>query len=188
MASAALIAPSVRRVKPAELARELGVSRQAIHDLQERGKIPRSEDGLIDVELARVAISSRVRPSGKTAAAVIAPAETKPVQQPDTSEPQNYYLAKTLREIAEAKIADLKYRQMQGLLVDVVQIQRAATTLAAMTRSAFEKIPDKLAERLAVETDANVCHAMLTAEIDLVLADLAAGARTLTEAEPDGRH
>jgi predicted DNA-binding transcriptional regulator AlpA len=64
-------APSTaHRVKPAELARMLGVSRQAIHDLIKRKVISRDGDGLIAAEMARIAIANRVRPSGKTAAAI----------------------------------------------------------------------------------------------------------------------
>lgn len=53
-----------RRITPAELARELNVSRQAIHDLQRRGKLGRDADGLIDLELARVALLNRLHPRG----------------------------------------------------------------------------------------------------------------------------
>lgn len=56
-----------------------------------------------------------------------------------------------------------------------------------MARAAFEKIPDKVAERVAAESDAQQCHALLTAEIDLVLADLANGARTMRLDSDDGR-
>ena len=80
MASAALTAP--RRVRPAELARELNVSRQAIHDLQNRGKLSRDADGLIDLELARFALLNRVHPKGKTAQAVQHPGPAPTMAQP----------------------------------------------------------------------------------------------------------
>ena len=68
MASAAsIVAP---KLSQAALARELDVSRQAVNDLVKRGILPIDKDGLIDVELARHAIANRVRPSGKTAAAL----------------------------------------------------------------------------------------------------------------------
>lgn len=66
-----------------------------------------------------------------------------------------------------------------GELVEAARVRKVVTTWAATARAAFEKIPDKLAERLAAEADAQACHALITAEIDLVLSDLAAGAREL---------
>ena len=51
MASAA--STSIRRVKPAELARELGVSRQAVHDLIARNILSKDADGKIDAEMAK---------------------------------------------------------------------------------------------------------------------------------------
>ena len=56
-----------------------------------------------------------------------------------------------------------------------------------MVRSAFERIPDKLADRLAAQSDAQQCHVLLTTEIDLVLADLSAGASNLQLVAEDGR-
>lgn len=83
------------------------------------------------------------------------------------------------REHHEANLAELKQRQLMGELVEAARVRKVVTTWAATARAAFEKIPDKLAERLAAEADAQACHALITAEIDLVLSDLAAGAREL---------
>lgn len=105
----------------------------------------------------------------------------------ETDHPAAYDIqqSRAKREHHEANLAELRERQARGELVEAARVQLAATTLAAMTRSAFERIPDKLAERLAAETDAHVCHAMMIAEIDLVLADLAAGARRLSVKDDD---
>lgn len=95
--------------------------------------------------------------------------------------------ARAKREHHEANLAELKERQALGDLVEASRVIRSVTTWAAMARAAFEKIPDKVAERVAAESDAQQCHALLTAEIDLVLADLAAGARSLKFYGDDGR-
>ena len=95
--------------------------------------------------------------------------------------------ARAKREHHEANIAALKERQILGDLVEAARVKRAVTTWAAMARAGFEKIPDKVSERVAAESDAQQCHALLTAEIDLVLADLAAGARTMRLESDDGR-
>ena len=95
--------------------------------------------------------------------------------------------ARAKRETHEANLAELKERQALGELVEASRVTRAVTTWAAMARAAFEKMPDKQAERVAAEGDAQQCHALMTAEIDKVLADLAAGARSLKFDGDDGR-
>ena len=95
--------------------------------------------------------------------------------------------ARAKRETHEANLAEMKERQALGELVEASRVTRAVTTWAAMARAAFEKMPDKLAERVAAEVDAQQCHALMTAEIDMVLADLAAGARSLKFDGDDGR-
>lgn len=91
------------------------------------------------------------------------------------------------REHHEANLAALKERQMLGELVEVARVRMAVTRLAALARAAFEKIPDRAAERLAAESDAQQCHALLRNEIDLVLSDLASGAQTMRLDGDDGR-
>jgi phage terminase Nu1 subunit (DNA packaging protein) len=96
--------------------------------------------------------------------------------------------ARAKREHHEANLAELKERQALGELVEASRVTRAVTSWAAMARAAFEKIPDKVSERLAALPDPQECHSLLTAEIDLVLADLAVGARGLRfDGDGDGR-
>ena len=61
---------AIRKLTESGLARELGVSRQAIHDLVKREILTKDKDGLIDVEMAKIALANRVHPSSKTAAAL----------------------------------------------------------------------------------------------------------------------
>jgi len=180
------------RMTQSALARHLSVKRQAINDLVKRGIIMTDQDGKIDVTSAKDAMAKNLRADAKTVAAIMATPEPAP---PPTAPPPSdaldstsYHVARTLRESAEAKIAQLRLRQLTGNLVEASRVTKAVTTWAAMARAAFEKIPDKTAERLAAMTDAQECHALLTAEIDLVLADLAAGARALKfDGDNDGR-
>lgn len=173
------------------LARHLGVKRQAIHDLVKRGIIATGEDGKLDVAAAIDAMAKTLRADSKTVAAILAapddlPDTVAPPPAPETLDATSYHVARTLREAAEAKMAQLRLRQMAGELVEADRVRRIVTTLAATVRAGFERIPDKLAERLAALADAHECHALMTAEIDQVLADLAAGAEGL-RLEADGR-
>lgn len=98
-----------------------------------------------------------------------------------------YKQARTHEAAFRAKLTELEFREREGLLVEADKIKRSAVTLAAMTRSAFENIPDKLADRLAAEAEPAACHALLTAEIDQVLADLADSCRNFSAEAADGR-
>lgn len=187
---------AAERLTQSGLARLLGVKRQAVHDLVKRGIVPVGDDGLIDVAHATDAMAKTLRADAKTVASIMsaAPAAVPTAPPPqatptiDPNDATSYHVARTLREATEARMAQLRLRVMAGELVDADRVRRVATTLAATVRSGFERIPDKLADRLAAMTDPSECHAVLAQEIDQVLADLAAGAATVTlEAQGDGR-
>lgn len=185
------------RLSQSGLARLLGVKRQAVHDLCKRGIIDVGDDGLIDVSTATAAMAKALRADSKTVASIMAApdslAPAKPASPPpeppapDPNDATSYHVARTLREAAEARMAQLRLRVMAGELVEAERVRRAVTTLAAMARSGFERIPDKLSERLAVLADPHACHELLAAEINQVLSDLAAGAASLKLDSPDGR-
>lgn len=176
---------AVRKVRPAELARELNVQRQSIHELLQRGIISADGEGLIDVELARVAIANRVRPSGKTAQAVTTP-EPAPVlaaPAPDAAAPvSSFHVAKTLRETAEARLAQLKLAEMEGRLLDRVTVERQAEKVAASLVQQLSAIPDRIsAEFGADDGQRRALRQRLREELDHVrqeIADLASGGAT----------
>lgn len=195
MASAA---STVRRVKPAELARELGVSRQAIADLIRRGVLSQDADGLLDHELARVALANRVRPSSKTAKALTsapppaglpAPADA----QPDAVSSTSYHTAKTLREIEEARMAKIKRQQLEGALIEAEPAAAATFTAFRSLRDACMPIGRRLAARLATMTDAREIQLLIDAEMrgalntfaTRTLASLAAKMNSTTTAPAD---
>lgn len=166
---------NIQRLTESGLARQLGVSRQAVHELVKRGVLSKDKDGLIDFELAKHALMNRVRPSGKTAASLQDPATPAATQTPETAtEPEitSYHVAKTLREAAEAQIARLKLAEMQG---DVIQVSAVRATWAARiasARDALLQIPSRLAPVLAAETDLAAVTLLLEDEIRQALAEL----------------
>jgi len=64
--------------------------------------------------------------------------------------------------------------------VELQQVHLAYTTLAAQLRATLERIPDKIAHRLAGVEPAEA-HDLLTAEIDLALSDMVQQAATLPD-------
>lgn len=167
-----------RRERPAVLARELGVARQSVHELVKRGILHVDADGRIDVELARVAILQRVRPSGKTAAAAAGStaAAAAAVASPADGGPiTSYHVARTLREATEARIAQMELAKMRGELVSAADVSRVTFNAMRMLRDRLTSIADRVAAVVASESDVGRCHAVIAAEVRDCLQD-AAGA------------
>lgn len=170
------------RVKKAELARTLGVSRQAVQDLVRRGVLSEDKDGLIDLELAKVALANRVRPSAKTAQALDATPAATPSLAPtgasgadaDTSgAPVSYHVAKAMREAAEARIAQLKLAELRGELIRVEAVRAGLASIFASTRDRLMQLPARLAPVLAAQTDQGTVHDIVRDEIHAALSQLA---------------
>ena len=166
---------NIQRLTESGLARQLKVSRQAVHELVKRGVLSKDKDGLIDFELAKHALMNRVRPSGKTAAALQDNPALEPTTQTDAAaEPEitSYHVAKTLREAAEAQIARLKLAEMQGEVIRSDAVRATWTARIASTRDALLQIPSRLAPVLAAETDLAAVTLLLEDEIRQALAEL----------------
>ena len=169
------------KLKQSTIAKELGVTEGRISQLKKQGMPVNS------LEAARVWYAQNV---DQTFSPKLVPGVALPsvALLPEMIEgAYDIQAARAKREHHEANMAELRERQLLGELVEAERVKRAVSSLAAMVRSAFERIPDKLADRLAANTDAQACHALLTTEIDLVLADLANGAANLKLVADDGR-
>ena len=182
MASAASTATAP--VRPAELARRLGVSRQAVSDLVRRGILTPDADGRIDEAAARAAILASVHPTSKTvqaaqasAPAPIAPVAAAPAVAPAAPQPEaaatNYHVAKTMREAAEAHIARLKLAEMRGELIRTDAVRAVMSNIFATTREAVLQMPARLAPLLAAESDPAAVQNLLHAELHAALESLA---------------
>lgn len=153
------------------MARELGVSRQAVHDLVKRNIIPKDKDGLIDVELAKVALLNRVRPSGKTNTAIQekgpgpAPAAAPAAEVDENAEITSYHVAKTLREAAEAQIARHKLGEMQQRLVEKTAVDKAFFEAARGLRDGMTNCSRRLAAEVATLSTPGECEEVIAKEL-----------------------
>ena len=172
-------------MRPAELARRLGVSRQAVSDLVRRGILTPDANGRIDEAAARAAILSSVHPTSKTvqaaqssAPAPIDPVAAAPAPAPAAAPPPeaaatNYHVAKTMREAAEAHIARLKLAEMRGELIRTDAVRAVMSNIFATTREAVLQMPARLAPLLAAESDPAAVQNLLHAELHAALESLA---------------
>jgi hypothetical protein len=179
-----------RKLTESGLARELGgVSRQAVHELVKRGILSKDKDGLIDVEMAKIALLNRVRPSGKTttslteAAATEAATPTTPAEPDENAEITSYHIAKTLREAAEAQIARLKLAEMRGELIRVDAVKTALAHAYSATRDALLQIPARLAPLLAADAEPASVQNSLYSEIHQALQHLAGASERIGQTD-----
>lgn len=180
-----------QKLTESELARELGVSRQAVHDLVKRGILTKDATGKLDRAETLAALTNRVRPSGKTAAklpgATSPPGAADPAQAPNppadpapdaTSASGNtqitsYHVAKTLREAAEAQIARHKLALLRAEIIPLDQATRAALMAARSVRDALQSSRRRLSPVLAAATSVQECEELLRKDHNNLLANLA---------------
>lgn len=171
-----------QKLTEAGMARELGVSRQAVHDLVKRSILQKDDKGMIDVESAKVALINSVRPSGKTASALqdfepatqatatpplVQPLLTAPDQDPEIT---NYHIAKTLREAAEAQIARLKLDEMRGKFLVKDDFERHLFNAGRMLRDTLTNCARRIGAEVSGLTTAEDCEAVIDREHRAALA------------------
>lgn len=167
-------------ISKSEFAKKVGVSPAAITRAVQTGRLS-VINGRLDekVALLQWEANRRRRGTGAGDPDPVPQATTPAVPDPDPSAPP-LELSKRRREHHEANIAEMRERQKAGELVELREVHLAYTTLAADLRAALERIPDKIAPRLAGAEPAAI-HDLLTAELDQALADMAQHAATLPD-------
>lgn len=145
----------------------MSVSRQSVHELIARNVIDRGDDGLIDVAMARLALANRVRPSAKSASFAAATPAAAPAISPASNDQAitSYHVAKTLREAAEATIAELKLAEMRGHLVSVDEVRASLQRRIAGVREALLQLPARVVPLLVANPDAASMDRLLREEI-----------------------
>lgn len=159
-------------VTEAELAKILGVTRQAIHRARKAGRLTQFADGY-HVELAKLEWSQNRKRAPSMARTALASEPTIASGLPPWEE------SKRKMAYHESRLAEMREQQRAGELVLLSEVTMAYTTLAADFRAALERIPGKIATRLAAESDPHAVHDLLMDELDQALFDMASTADQL---------
>ena len=179
----------------AEYAQRKRVSRPAISQAIRAGRVVVVEDGRVDVEASdRVwdaktdTLQSLRANAPKRRAQALAdephrsqPPADRPVQGAGGSEPAaplsrviyDFESARAKRETHAANIAEMEERKRAGELCETSAVLMTMTTIGSNFRTALERVADKLADRVAAETDPHACHQIISAEITQALEQLA---------------
>ena len=86
---------------------------------------------------------------------------------------------------AKRVAAEVANRREAGTLCYAADVRRALTTISARMRQALERIPDRVAPRLAAENDASAVYGLLSAEIEATLIDFAAELRRYASSQAE---
>jgi len=154
-------------------AKHRGVSLAAVQKAIKSGRIVTTADGQIDSAQADATWETRTRPGQKRADAVrtVIPASEPP--RPDPAGGLDYFKARAIRESYLARLAKIEFEERTAKLVSRDEVQVAAFTKARTVRDSLLNLPDRLAAMLAAESDADVVHQVMTAEIRKALDELA---------------
>jgi hypothetical protein len=117
----------------------------------------------------------------RRAAAAPAPAAAAPPQPPPTGEPilptdtetpgggqsrnATYNQARTAREVFEAKLAQIKYEQEVGRLVNADEVRAEFAKQVVHVRDQFLRLPDRLAPMLVGLADMETIKRTIMAEV-----------------------
>ena len=149
----------------------LGVTRQAVHELIEREVLTLGADRLLDLEASRAAIAERVRPTAKSAAAVAPPADADAVPAGDATNASTLYVAKAQREVAEARMAELRLQQLERALIDREAAVQAAFTAFRTLRDNLMQTPRRVAGQVLALTSPREVQLLLEDAIRQTLED-----------------
>jgi hypothetical protein len=151
-------------MKQAEYARHRDCSREAVRNAVASGRITTfGPDKLIDPTLAdaqwqrNTRVRVRTASADKTSAATIAP--------PEIVSSVSYNEARRRRELAEASIAEMRQKELQGDLIRIDVIRSHLAGKISAMRDAFLGIPARLGPILVAETDQAKIQTLLEDEI-----------------------
>lgn len=152
------------------LARALGCSHTALQKHEtKKGKLPIESDGSYDVEKCRCVISAK--------ADVVQPSQAGQRRSPASHNFQGggsksyeaYNQARTVKEVALARLKQIELRIREGELLEKVELSRAGGECLIAMKNRADSLPANLAQKLAVETDPITIELILRSEMDNLL-------------------
>jgi hypothetical protein len=123
------------------------------------------------------------RRNATTPASVTAKSKKRSQNEPPPTDTSSYTFARTERERALAKQAQLDYRRSVGEVCEVKSAARAVDDCAVATRRLIEQIPNRIVNQLsaALGVDARTVHGLMQVEVERILEAIADVAAALPE-------
>ena len=170
----------------AALGRALGLSPAAITKLKGQGMPVTSVEAARTWREARLNVAARKpdpqpassQPHQSAAAAVSQAFPPVDLPAPGDFGDEDFQMARTRREIAEANLAEMREAELEGKLIRVEAIRAAWAKRISATRDALLQLPHRLAPVLAAETEMERVSHLLDAELRQALTELSRDAVT----------
>lgn len=163
-------------ITPSEYARRRGVSHSAVAKAIAKRRISTilGENGrpMIDPKVADIQWAQNTDPQQSARANAPKGDRGRPADG-DGGNGAAYWNARTMREKAEAEMAEMKRRQMAGELVERSSVEAAAFTYGRVIRDSVLGVPVRLAPELVRLTDAWEIEQRMAEALRLVLEDVA---------------
>jgi hypothetical protein len=146
----------IQLVSVSQFAKELGISRQRVYKLIEKGIITRRKDGKIDLEKERKVWEDK------------RDTLLKPVRE--ITKGYTYY--RTLSEKYKSELAELEVRKARGELIEIQKVIEDGQKILMVFKTRMLAIPSKISPLLAGEKSAKKVHSIISNEINLTLNEL----------------
>lgn len=177
-------------MRQSELARALGLSKQAVSKLKGQGMPVDSVESARAWRDENLSVAARKEARESVPVANVASVAKKPdvrafppLGDDDDGEDEDFKAARTREKISEANMAEMNEAKMRREMINVAVVERQLATDYATTRDALLQIPARIAPLLAVETSPAAIQAMLDAELHQALVNLAGTAEQAKNAE-----
>lgn len=163
---------TVKGLTQAALAIELGLTEGRVSQLKAQGMPTSSVEAAQAWREANQNIAAR-KPATAFVGNAVAGVDVVPhgfsvADLPD----EDFQMARTRREIAEANLAEMREAELEGKLIRVEAIRAAWAKRISATRDALLQLPHRIAPVLAAETDIERVSHILDAELRQALTDL----------------
>lgn len=159
----------------ADLARELGITRQAVSKAEKAGRISRAANGDFDLDAARIQYRLHTDPEQQLRSLQqerSAPAGVAVLERPVLEfegDAKALVAAKARREAAEAQLAELELAEKRGEIILSSDHKRVVFALCRSICDALMPLADRMAPLVAAESDPAKVHAIITGEVRQVL-------------------
>lgn len=162
---------ATQTVSRREAADALGIKRQRLERLIKEGRIVEESHGRIDLAKARAAYEATIDPAKRAAYESTAPGAAKrvrsgPVSVVDTStgKPVDFATARTQKELANARRAELDYAIKSGAYLPRDEVSAKEFAIARKLRDRILGFPARLANLVppeAMSTIVDECEALV---------------------------
>lgn len=132
----------------ADLARLLGISRQAVHQAERAGRITRSANGQFDLDAAAIQYRMHTDLDQSRRGLAKQRLAAEPPPPAGDAPPSEDWRSRQAR--ADALTAELNLRKLSGELVERVEVERELGRRLSAIQVQFDALPDRAAAALGV--------------------------------------